>query len=274
MAFPSVISTLSNPQASDRLNNPSHSTLHRGENTAITEIETFIGLEGASSVLGTLVYDIRSPASNGGGHIQSANTGGTGQTSYNKGDILAGQSSSVLAKLAVGTNGNSLIADSTQAAGVRWGIPGGLPSVITIVTTSVYTVGANRSYIRVQGVGGGGSGSGNTAGSAAGYGESFIPVSSIVSSVLVTIGAPGSVAGNGTNSTFGSIITFGGGIGTNAVNSSRVLGGTVIGAQIQLTGGSSSSVQGGKSFFGGSSVWGAGDLSGFAGQGVVIITEY
>lgn len=120
MAYPSVISTLSTPQATDRLNSPSHSTLHQNENTGITETQTFVGT--LSSAVGTLVYDIRSTTSNGGGHVQTANKGGTGQTSFNKGDLLIGQSSSVLTRLAVGSDGLGLLADSTAATGVRWGL--------------------------------------------------------------------------------------------------------------------------------------------------------
>lgn len=118
MAYPSIISVISNPQATDRLNNPSHSTIHQNENTAITEIETFVGT--LSSTVGTLVYDIRAAASNGGGHVQTANKGGTGQITYNKGDLLIASSSSVLSRLAIGADNQVLQADSSQALGVKW----------------------------------------------------------------------------------------------------------------------------------------------------------
>jgi hypothetical protein len=119
MAYSSTFSTLTNPQATDRLNNPSHSALHQAENAAILEIERAVGLD--SSVLGTVIGDLRNAASNGGGHVQTANKGGTGQTTFNKGDVLVAQSTSVLSKLAIGIDGTFLQADSTQATGVKWG---------------------------------------------------------------------------------------------------------------------------------------------------------
>lgn len=120
MPYPSTISVLATPQPTDRLNNPSHSTLHQNENSGVTEIQTFVGT--LASTAGTLIYDIRAAASNGGGHVQTANKGGTGQTSYTKGDLLVAQSSSVLTKLAVSsTAGELLTADPNTATGVKWG---------------------------------------------------------------------------------------------------------------------------------------------------------
>lgn len=139
MAFPSTISTLATPQPTDRLNNPSHSQLHQNENAAILEIENFIGSD--SSVAGTLQYDIRSPSSNGGGHVQTANKGGTGQTSYNKGDILVALSSSVLSKIAVGLDTQVLSASSVTSSGVQWVNSSNakiatLTSIITVISPS------------------------------------------------------------------------------------------------------------------------------------------
>lgn len=117
--FPSVISTISDPAATNKLNSPSHSSIETAQNDGIKKVETFIGT--LSSAVGTLMYDIRATASDGGGHVQAANKGGTGQTAYTKGDILVASSASVLSKLAVGTNDQALLADSAQAAGVKWG---------------------------------------------------------------------------------------------------------------------------------------------------------
>lgn len=116
--WPSVLSTISSPAATDKLNAPSHSGIESNQNDAISKLETFIGTQ--ASAVGTLIYDIRATASDGGGHVQSANKGGTGQTAYTKGDVLIAQSASVLTKLAVGVNDQALIADSTQATGVKW----------------------------------------------------------------------------------------------------------------------------------------------------------
>jgi hypothetical protein len=47
--------------------------------------------------------------------------GGTGQTSYTKGDLLAASGASALSKLGVGTNGQVLRANSATATGLEWG---------------------------------------------------------------------------------------------------------------------------------------------------------
>lgn len=120
MAFPSTLTTFAQPSTTSKLNSPSHSNLHNTTSNAVNQIEAVIGLAGAASTLGTIQYDLRSPASDGGGHVQSANKGGTGQTSYTKGDILVASSSSVLSKQAIGTNGFALVADSTAQTGVSW----------------------------------------------------------------------------------------------------------------------------------------------------------
>lgn len=142
MAFPSTFSTFTRPAASDRLNNPSHSALHNTVSSALGQVEAVIGTD--SSTIGTIIGDLRNPASDGGGHVQSAVKGGTGQTTFAKGDILVAQSASVLSKLAVGTDSQSLVADSSVASGIRWGTPGGTKiaanaSVITILNNAAET---------------------------------------------------------------------------------------------------------------------------------------
>ena len=120
MPFPSVLNTFNRPTATDKLNSPAHATLHNAVSSAVGQIEQVIGLS-TTSVVGSLFYDIRSTGSDGGGHIQSANKGGTGQTSFTKGDILVATSSSVIAKLAVGvTDGDALVVDSTASAGLKY----------------------------------------------------------------------------------------------------------------------------------------------------------
>ena len=50
-----------------------------------------------------------------------ASKGGTGNTSYTKGDLLAASGSTALSKLGVGTNGQVLRANSATATGLEWG---------------------------------------------------------------------------------------------------------------------------------------------------------
>lgn len=49
--------------------------------------------------------------------------GGTGLTTYAKGDLVAGNASNVLAKLTLGTNGQRLTVDTTTATGLKWETP-------------------------------------------------------------------------------------------------------------------------------------------------------
>ena len=139
--FPSILSTISDPTATNRLNAPSHSSIEQAQNDGIKKLETFIGT--LSSAVGTLMYDIRGAGSDGGGHVQGANKGGTGQTAFTKGDILVAQSSSVLSKLAVGANNNLLVADSAQDVGVKWSDTA--VNRIVVNTTSIATVNTSAA---------------------------------------------------------------------------------------------------------------------------------
>jgi|ERR1035437_10286667 hypothetical protein len=130
--FPSVLNTFSYPTPTSRLNNPSHSGVENAQNSVLGQIEAIIGLDYSGSVLGTIIGDLRSPASSGGGHVQSANKGGTGQTTFSKGDILVASSSSVLSKLAIGTDGMIPVADSTQSSGLRYATQASILSFNTV----------------------------------------------------------------------------------------------------------------------------------------------
>lgn len=251
MAFPSTISSFPRPTSSDRLDSPSHSDLHNQVSSALAQVETFIGT--TSSAVGTLMYDIRSADSNGGGHVQSANKGGTGQTTYTKGDILVASSSSVLSKLAVSSvQGYALITDSTAVAGVKWGLPGNTPVVRTYVASAVtggssllaiWNKPSTLSYAVIEVVGGGGGGGGaNSAtsdtaggggGGGGGYSRKTVAAADLPLAASV-IGGLGGVAGantggnGGTGGTtrFGSVITATGGTGgTGATEGTAKSGG-------------------------------------------------
>lgn len=143
MSFPSTFSSFSQPTASNRLNSPSHSALHNSVSSALGQLEAVVGLDGASSVLGTLIGDLRSANSSGGGHIQSANKGGTGQTTFTKGDILVATSSSVLSRLAVSSvTGQVLTVDPNQAGGIKWGAAAASTKISAQITNVSKAAGA------------------------------------------------------------------------------------------------------------------------------------
>lgn len=48
MAYPTTLDNFNDPQSSDKLNSPSHSTLHRDVNTAIEALETKVGVDGSA----------------------------------------------------------------------------------------------------------------------------------------------------------------------------------------------------------------------------------
>lgn len=268
MAYPSTIGTISNPTANDKLNSPSHSGIERAQSSNISEIQTFIGTTETSTV-GTLIYDIRSPQSNGGGHVQTAVKGGTGQTSFTKGDILVAQSASVLSKLAIGTDGQSLVADSTTNTGIKWGIPGATPvtRVYSSVTSQVWNKPSTLSYIVVQLQAPGGSGATSGGGGGGGGGGAFVQkvfaASALPAAVSVLVSGPntGSIL-----SYFGSLLQVRG--GTNAFAGVGAAAGSVlISGDINYNGqaGSSAAAQDGAP--GGHSYLGKGGAQGSGGNG-------
>lgn len=149
--FPSILNTFNRPAVTDRLNSPSHSALHNTVSSAVGQIQAVIGLNtGANaSAVGTIFNDVRSPDSNGGGHVQTANKGGTGQTTYTKGDLLVATSTSVLSKLAVSSTLNDiLIADPSQSAGLKWGTNPNSNRVVVNPASVVYA-GGKTSILQV-----------------------------------------------------------------------------------------------------------------------------
>jgi hypothetical protein len=224
MAFPSTLSTFNRPTATDRLNSPSHSALHNTVSSAVGQIEAVIGVEGANSVVGTLEYFIKSPDSNGGGHVQTANKGGTGQTSYTKGDLLVATSASVLAKLAVGNDNAVLQANSSVAAGVQWGAIPGVPTIRTYTSSvvAIWNKPSVLSYIIVETQGAGGNASTDSSGGAGGGGGGY--TKKVVSASLLGLAASvlAGSAGVGSGLTyFGSVISV-----FNGGNASGATGGT------------------------------------------------
>lgn len=134
----------------------------------------------AAGNTGRVVYDTTTTAlkvDNGSAfvHIDS------GKLLTTKGDLLT--YSTLPARLAVGTDGFSLVADSTQALGVKWASVVSptptAPKVTTYTTGSgTHTFTGSPLYVRVRMVGGGGGGGGGgadgTNGAASTFGTSLL----------------------------------------------------------------------------------------------------
>lgn len=190
-----------------------------------------------------------------------------------KGDLIAGTAADTAARVAVGTNGYALVADSAQTAGIKWAASAPDVQIFTASGTWTKPTGAVSVHVVVISAGGGGgSGRRGAAGSvrcggggggAGGVTVATIPASALGSSVTVTVGTGGAGGTaqttndtdgvNGTNgavSSFGSTLRAGtgannrGGGGTNAAGTGGAGGygnmsgaGTPTGGAASATGG-------------------------------------
>jgi hypothetical protein len=100
----------------------------------VTALETKVGKDGSADT-SSLDYIVKNPASDGGGHVQKANKGDTGQTSYAKGDLLVATSQSVIGKLSIGNVGEVLTPDTNATTGMKWSPL--VANKVAVTTTSV-----------------------------------------------------------------------------------------------------------------------------------------
>ncbi len=215
MAFPSTLSTFNRPSANDRLNSPSHSALHNTVSSALGQVEAVVGVNGINSVVGTMMYDLRSPASKGGGHIQGAAFGGTGQTSFTKGDILVAQSASVLSKLSAGADGATLVARSSSPVGIVWS-PGSTPTVTSFLSSGTWSKPSFLSAAYIEVWGGGGSGGNSTlltdaasGGGGGAYNVLFVNASILGLTELAMVGLGGASVTGAADGNPGGMTVFG-----------------------------------------------------------------
>lgn len=128
--YPSSLDALTNPTGSDTLASPSHAGQHANANDAIEAIEAELGTNpkgGSASVKARL---------------DTADTTVAGKIPATlvdaKGDLIVATAADTVARKAVGTDGQSLLSDSTASGGVAWGNP---PGVSPFNWTGVYAVG-------------------------------------------------------------------------------------------------------------------------------------
>ena len=295
--FPSVITTYSTKVNGQIIDASDVNNLQ----TDVSQIEQVLGVAGASSVVGTYEYIVKSPASNGGGHVQTANKGGTGQTTFNKGDILVAQSTSVLTKLSASTtDGYALITDSAQNVGLRWGVPNSKPTVRVYSTPSTLTwvKPSVLAYVVVEvqggGAAGGAAGNSDSAGGGGGYSRKVIAASLLGANESVVIGIAGqpngSVAGKSYFGTASYLVGQGGtaGAGSNNAGAAGGAGGAASGGDINIVGGSGPAsfyiggainqglqpLVGGVTPFGSNSYGSGGGADTAGTAGIVIVTEF
>lgn len=151
-------------QDADRLSSPNHVTHHHNEDDTIEALETKVGIDGSADTT-TLDYKLKNVASSNPGHkhtlaqgatdvvatvtevnytagvtsaiqtqINSANSNAVPKSTVTtKGDLIAATASAAIARLGVGSDGQVLNADSSQATGLKW-VTNNVPQMISAFT--------------------------------------------------------------------------------------------------------------------------------------------
>lgn len=138
--------------ATQPLSNPDHPTSHSNIQAALVAIETYLGIVG-SAVVSSVTYLLTNVASIDPGHKHTfagsitgtvpVTRGGTGQTSIAKGGLFQGNGANTAGVLAIGTDAQILVADSTQATGAKWVTPA--PGTSPFVSFSAAIFGGSGS---------------------------------------------------------------------------------------------------------------------------------
>ena len=142
-----------------------------------------------------------------------------------KGDLIAATANDTPARLAVGTNGQVLTADSTAATGIKWATASATPTVnwVRLTSGTSWSVPAGIKSATIWAIGGGGGGGsargdgnkyGGGGGGAGGIQSGTFDLSSVAGSTIsYAIGAAGTggaqTTGAGNNGTNGGNTTFG-----------------------------------------------------------------
>lgn len=113
--FPTSLDNFTNPTSTDAMNSVTvpHATQHANLNDAVEALEAKVGVN-SSAVASSLDYRVG---------VLEANE--LPETIINaKGDLIVGSADDTAVRLAVGTNGHALVADSVQTTGIKWAAVG------------------------------------------------------------------------------------------------------------------------------------------------------
>ena len=117
--YPTSLDTFTNPTASDAMNSVTvpHATQHSDLNDAVEALEAKVGIDG-SAVATSLEYRVNV--------LENAEIPDTIIDA--KGDLIVGTADDTAGRLAVGSDGYVLSADSGEATGLKWIASAGGPS--------------------------------------------------------------------------------------------------------------------------------------------------
>jgi hypothetical protein len=117
--FPTSLDTFTNPTSSDAMNSVTvpHATQHANLNDAVEALEAKVGVDG-SAVVTSLEYRVTV--------LENAEIPDTIIDA--KGDLIVGSAADTATRLAVGSNGYVLSANSATATGLEWVATSGGPS--------------------------------------------------------------------------------------------------------------------------------------------------
>jgi hypothetical protein len=127
--------------------------------TYVSQTASQVGFSPAASIGSTNVQAAIEEVSNECRNVNNVASGvlaigygGTGQSSYVKGNILVASGTGGFAKLAVGANGTVLTADSAETSGVKWAVPAS-GTVLSVNATAPLAVvsGTTTPHITISG---------------------------------------------------------------------------------------------------------------------------